>query len=305
MAPSAKKSAAPKPAGGTRATPAGRYRYHAPKGTTRRPVWIIPVILGALVVVLLVYMSRRNAGSQSATPAVTAAVVQALTGLPASLFDTAGAPPANTSGVWPTVIPAADRISGAPQFLYMGAEYCPFCAAERWVIASTLSRFGTLKGLQLITSTPNDIYPDTPTLTFLDATYQSSTLQAQTVEMENEQDQPLQTPTALQNQLITKFDAPPYIPSTEPTGSIPFILIGGEYLWTGSQYDPGLLAGMDWSKVTAAITGGTTLGQTILARANVLTAAICAVNGAQPASVCGSPGVAAAAQLLPKGTANG
>ena len=33
---------------------------------------------------------------------------------------------------------------GKPKVLYVGAEYCPFCAAERWPMVVALSRFGTL-----------------------------------------------------------------------------------------------------------------------------------------------------------------
>ena len=33
--------------------------------------------------------------------------------------------------------------AGLPEMLYMGAEYCPFCAAERWAMVMALSKFGT------------------------------------------------------------------------------------------------------------------------------------------------------------------
>ena len=55
---------------------------------------------------------------------------------------------------------------GKPELLYMGGEYCPFCAAERWAIAAAVSRFGTLSGLHFIHSSPTDVYPSTPTLSF-------------------------------------------------------------------------------------------------------------------------------------------
>ena len=37
--------------------------------------------------------------------------------------------------------------NGKPEILYIGAEFCPYCAAERWAIAVALSRFGTLSPL--------------------------------------------------------------------------------------------------------------------------------------------------------------
>ena len=35
--------------------------------------------------------------------------------------------------------------SGSPELFYYGAEYCPYCAAERWSVVIALSRFGTLQ----------------------------------------------------------------------------------------------------------------------------------------------------------------
>ena len=56
----------------------------------------------------------------------------------------------------------------------MGAEYCPYCAAERWAMAVALSRFGTFSDLRLIHSSSADIYPNTPTLSFYRSSYAST-----------------------------------------------------------------------------------------------------------------------------------
>jgi hypothetical protein len=55
---------------------------------------------------------------------------------------------------------------GKPEILYVGAEYCPYCATERWPLAVALSRFGTFSGLHGIHSSSTDVYPSQPTLTF-------------------------------------------------------------------------------------------------------------------------------------------
>src|SRR5260370_29484940 len=39
--------------------------------------------------------------------------------------------------------PVLNGPTGKPEFLYIGAEYCPFCAAQRWAMVVALSRFGT------------------------------------------------------------------------------------------------------------------------------------------------------------------
>jgi hypothetical protein len=59
--------------------------------------------------------------------------------------------------------------------LYAGAEYCPFCAAERWALATALSRFGTFTNLGTTASAGGQEYaPNTATLSFHGATYTSN-----------------------------------------------------------------------------------------------------------------------------------
>jgi len=257
------------------------------------------VILAAIVVVILVAVAQRGGTPDTASTAETAAVVASVTSIPASVWNAAG----SSGATAPILLPAADRPTGTPTLLYMGAEYCPYCAAERWVLVSALSRFGSFQGLKLTTSSSTDIYPNTPTFAFDQATYHSSAITVQTVEMETRTEQPLQTPTATQQALIDKYDAAPYLPQGEQTGSIPFILVGGKFMWSGAQYSPGLLSGMSWSKVADPLPAGSTaLSKTILANGNMMSAAICNVDGDQPAAVCASSGVQAAAALLPKGS---
>ena len=207
----------------------------------------------------------------------------------------------------PTLIPAADRPAAAPTLLYMGAAFCPYCAAERWALVSALSRFGAFRGLGLTSSSSSDIFPNTPTFALEQAPCQSQDIQIQTVEMQGRVRQAdgtypvLQIPTAAQNALLDKYDAPPYLPrsTTQQSGSIPFILVGGQYMWSETQFSPGLLS---WGPVAAQLAAASTsLARTILGNGNALAAAICASDGGQPAAVCASPGVTAAAALLPRG----
>src|SRR5207302_7512423 len=82
--------------------------------------------------------------------------------------------------------------TGKPQILYIGAEYCPFCAAERWSLIVALSRFGTFQHLQLTTSSASDLYPNTSTFTFYRSAYTSPYLDFQSVEeATRDQDIPL------------------------------------------------------------------------------------------------------------------
>jgi hypothetical protein len=133
---------------------------------------------------------------------------------------------------------------GKPEVLYMGGEYCPFCAAERWALTAALSRFGTFSGLSFIHSSPSDVYPGTPTLTFYKSRYTSRYVSFVPVEWYGEADDAstptghvvLQTPTAAQSATFGRY----------ANNSFPFVDIGDKYT-TGVQYDPADLAGMSWS----------------------------------------------------------
>ena len=104
--------------------------------------------------------------------------------------------------------------SGKPEVLYIGAGYCPFCATERWPLAVALSRFGTFSGLHGIHSTSNDVYPNQPTLTFYKSSYTSKYLTFVPVETTTQdRNTPLQRPTAAEQALLRRYDAPPYVPA--------------------------------------------------------------------------------------------
>ena len=194
---------------------------------------------------------------------------------------------------------------GKPLVLYIGAEYCPYCAAERWPLVVALSRFGSFSGLGLSTSSSTDVFPSTPTVTFHGSTYTSDVITFQGVETNTNQlnasgtgYESLETPTPEQQQLLQAFDAPPY---TSQAGTIPFLLVGNAYVFSGSTYHPDVLQGKTWQEIAAALHDPTTpIARQVLASANVITAAICQITDGQPANVCTASGVTAAAATLPK-----
>lgn len=177
--------------------------------------------------------------------------------------------------------------TGKPQVLYVGAEYCPFCAAERWSLIVALGRFGAFQHLQLTTSSATDLYPNTATFTFYHSAYTSQYIDFQSVE-ETARDQslPLQTPSASQKQIIHTYDAMPYIPAGK-AGGIPFVDIGNQYVTVGSGYSPQLLSGLSWQQIASRLDKpNDPVTRNIVGNANYLTAAICQITGNQPSSVC-------------------
>ena len=135
-----------------------------------------------------------------------------------------------------------DRSRGAPGF-YLGGEYCPFCAAERWPTIIALSRFGTWSELGNTASSTHtgEIYQGTPTFTFLKAHYSSTVpvlllgVEAYTNQSSNSAGfyTPLQTPTKAQDARSSRSTTRPSTSrASRPsrTESIPFITIDNQYL---------------------------------------------------------------------------
>jgi thiol-disulfide isomerase/thioredoxin len=256
----------------------------------------------ALVVVLALVLivvkpgqspAAAVAGASTGTAAQDQAVSREVTSVPAATFNAVGA---GTAAGLTTISGPALTSGGKPEVLYMGGEFCPYCAAERWALAAALSRFGTFTGLSLIHSSPTDAYPSTPTLSFYKSTYASKYLSFTPVEWYGEaQDAStpfghvyLQQPTAAEAALFSKYAG----------ASIPFIDIGNHYL-VGAQYLPSALSGMTWAQVAAAMrTPSSAVAKDIDGAANVITAAIATITHGQPAGVSSSAGVAAAARSL-------
>jgi len=264
---------------------------------------VLAVLVGLVVVHVLAKPSSPTADIKPGTPGPASRVGRLIATVPAATLDKVGAGPAYPAraSVYPhavhTIRPAGPplTIGGKPEVVYVGAEYCPYCAAERWALAVALSRFGTFSGLRLIHSSPADVYPSTPTLSFYRASYTSKYLVFAPTETATVSEAPLQAPTSLDRSLMTKYDAPPYVISSQYDDSYPFIDFANKDVVIGASYSPALLAGLTWQQVAASLARpSSTVGATIDAVANHLTAAICQATHDQPASVCTSSGVTSA-----------
>jgi hypothetical protein len=258
-------------------------------------VVVVLALVGTLIAVKLSQSPARPATVVPAGAGTTAQVQRQVTNVPPAAFDAIGAGAATgfTALTGQPVLTAG----GKPQVLYLGGQYCPFCAAERWALAAAVSRFGTLSGLSLIRSSPADVYPGTPTLSFENVRYASKYLAFVPVEWYGQAADPgtpfghayLQRPTAQQQALFARYGG----------GSIPFVDIGNRYLLPQVQYDPSALAGLSWTQVATAMHDPSSpVAKDINGAANVITAAICTLTHGQPGGVCQSAGVKAAAGSL-------
>jgi Domain of unknown function (DUF929) len=292
-------------------------------------------ILAVIVVVLAFVLIKVNSGGGTAasasngpTGAALTTLTNQVTGVPVSTQDQVGAGsissqdfiPASeiaaassaNAGYFATVSGKPLTSDGKPEVLYVGAEYCPFCGAQRWAMIVSLSRFGTFSGLKTIHSSSSDTDPNTPTWSFYGSKYTSPYISFASVEETTNERQgnssntstpyvTLQTPTAAQQALVNQYDPG----ANGYAGAIPYIDMGNKYVEVGnlSPYSPTVIDGKTWSEIGAALSQPkSAIAQGILGSANYMTAGICKMTNNQPASACTPAIQALESKLAPSTT---
>jgi len=252
----------------------------------------VVVVVAFFVVMFVTKNDNTERGNASAGS------IEKLTSVPAATLEDVGVPaqPSNVNAL-PSGTPAVEQ-DGKPVLLYFGAEYCPFCAVERWPVVVALSRFGTFSDLKSTTSAPApETLPNTPTVTFHGSSYASDYLVFSSVETATRDGNPLGTPTAFQQQLFDRYNVEAV---TGSSGAIPFVMVGNRYAWAGSQYDTGLLEGKNFDQIVTALRDPKTdIAKGIGGAANYITAMICQITNGQPADVCSSAVIQQAQGALP------
>ncbi len=254
----------------------------------RRYAILTIALVVCLVAVLVVVKVAGNSGpgvvDQTSPPAGTpipASTLAKLSSVPVSTLNAA-----STSGIInspQTVANPTLNSNGKPELLYIGAEWCPHCAAERWALYVALSKFGTFS------PAPGRIHSantdgDVPTLTFYGTKYSSPYLSFNPVEVFTNHPSgngytTLQTPTPSEARLWQANG-----------GSFPFVDFGGKQVLSGAQYSFADLQNLPFSSVAAQVgNNSTAIGSNIDASAAQLVKTICgSLSHGQPAGVCSS-----------------
>lgn len=254
------------------------------------------VAIGVVIVVVAVFVVIKVTGGSSKPTASTDSSTRSL--VSASLYDkytnvsvatlaAAAKHYAGDSVAYPTVTddPPITK-TGKPEALFVGAEYCPYCATERWPLILALSKFGTFTGLTEIRSSSSDIYASTPTWSFYKAHYTSPYLKLVTVEEYTSDEHPLQTLTKSETALVDKY----------AEDGIPFVYLNGKAIINARAFNPQLLRGSAGEHTPTKTTftedlksvssGTTTLADNVYKAAGVIISNLCRMTGGKPADVC-------------------
>jgi hypothetical protein len=252
---------------------------------------VIVIVLGFVIWKSTSSNPNNIAGGTSNGPTGTAlaTVVDEVTGVPASTLNAVGAGGSSLSGGIKPISGATLTANGKPEVFFDGAEYCPFCAANRWGMVVALSRFGTFTGLKTIHSSSTDTPANVPTWTFYGSTYTSKYITFTPVEETGNvvnaatgSYPTLQTPSTAEQTLLTKYD-----PGTNGS-PIPFVDFGGKYAQSGdlTMLQPTNLTG-NWEKIAGDLKNPSTANaKAVDGAANFMTAAICKLTNNQPATAC-------------------
>ena len=255
---------------------------------------LVGLAAAGIVLALAVLVAARLL---SAPPAATSdgPVPPEVTNVPASTFEQIGRGAAVSLPV-PVRAAVSHGPTGTPLVTYIGAEYCPFCAGQRWSLIVALSRFGQFADLKTSHSAGDDVFPNTPTFAFVGSSYSSPYLDFSPVELQTNVRSgstytPLQTPTPDQAGVLREYDAPPYVPASS-AGAIPFVDIADQYVISGASYDVGVLRGQSLESIAQSLADPSSpRAQAIVGGANVITAAVCTATGNTPGEVCGQSAI--------------
>jgi len=269
---------------------------------TARFAWGAVVVILIGVIGLIVYALTGPPSSSGTVHRVPTSdtVIAEVGRVPARVFDSVGVT-ATDPLVVPTVLTHQPPLeaAGKPEVLFVGADYCPFCAAERWPLVVALSRFGHFATLYNMQSGQQSVFPGLQTFSFVGAAYSSRYVAFSGVELYSDSIgsdgayTPIATLTPPQAAVMDRYSS-----GTGPrgrTGAFPFVDIDNQLVTSTSGFSPGLIVDRSQSAVADALSQlHDPVGQAVVASANYLTAGICLATGQQPAAVCASRGVRSA-----------
>lgn len=265
----------------------------------RLAIGVVVAVLGTLLLVKVVG-SSSGPRTHTALAPTPSAVLAEVTGVPDGVYDAVGVASPTVPIVAPTAVAgpeltATDDGTSVPVILFIGAEYCSFCAAERWPLVVALSRFGSFSRLYDVQSSPIDFAPNTPTFSFVGVRYHSPYLVFRAYETASD--------VLGRNGYARLERVPASLAAAEravdPHTVLPVVDVANQLVAKEAALSPITFATMSREQIAGGLADPTNpVTRSIVASANYLTAAICHTDAQRPASVCASAGVRAADAAL-------
>lgn len=246
-----------------------------------------------VVIIVAVIFAALNAPKGATTSAKTSGTISdtlatSLTSVPAATYNTVGLGSASPTPIKSMTGEVAMK-DGKPRMIYVGAEYCPFCAGERWALVTALSRFGTFTGIGYAVSSASDNPASIPTLSLKDAKFTSQYLSFESYEVQDRDGKALQK----------EPDDVAALQSANGGTAIPWIYYAGKAYQSGSTVDGSVFGDQAQDPIGATLSDASSaITKSVIGGANLTTARICEITGNKPAEVCSSAGVTAAAAAM-------
>ncbi|MGC2296678.1 MAG: DUF929 family protein [Candidatus Dormiibacterota bacterium] len=296
-------------AGGARQASRGRTHRRNDR-SAGRPWGLISGVIGvvvAFVIVVIVVATLPGALNQdvAVTPA-PASLMRSITSVPSSTLKAVKAGDISNS---PLNIPASYKpvalsSNGLPEIAFVGAEYCPYCALQRWSLIIGLSPFGTWSNLHLVRSSVYDSPPNLPTFTFAyGAKFTSKYVAFSSRELQsnvsiNKNGSPYKSLQTVSGPVATAFS------TIDSSQGYPFLDYAGKYVQLGSEAlstDVAAMSGLSWNQVAQQLRNPkSVVAKEVLGGASYVTAATCLITGQKPGGVCGQSYIKTLEQQLEK-----
>ncbi|MGO9878577.1 MAG: DUF929 family protein [Acidimicrobiales bacterium] len=273
-----------------------RSRRRQSRRLTGLSVFLVVAVIGAIGLTQLGNTAHK---APTTDPVHLTSYFKASINVPDSTLAAVGLPPSVSvpTRVTPTVATATTN----QVVSYVGAEYCPYCAIQRWALLVALSQFGTFSNLSdQVLSSSSKVYPNLASWSFIGARYTSPYFTFDPTELTSSvldghgYYQSLEKMSAAQEVAYDHFD---------PQGGLPFVDLGNESATIGASASPSVLEGFSLGQIGSSLSDPTSpVAQAVDGTANYLIAAMCTmvVTGTKP-SICSTSTTTQALSALDSG----
>ncbi|HET6875606.1 MAG TPA: DUF929 family protein, partial [Acidimicrobiales bacterium] len=261
----------------------GRQARQAAQRRNQLLALLAVVVVVAVVAVVVIIGVSSSGSSGKPRQAAPAAAVGTMQGVSTATLADAAAKIKTQDLNYATIAKGGDLTKdGKPEILYIGAEFCPVCAAERWPMTIALMKFGTFSNLQQTHSAKAD--GDAGTWSYYGATYTSKYISFNPQELYTNEPsgnyyKPLEKITPANQQVWTANEG--------SSLAFPFIDLGGKEVLQSAQFNPQIVYYKSFDTTLSSIgSNDNTIGAYVDASAAVFTKYICGLTNNQPGDVC-------------------